>query len=127
MAIVSISLKDNLLREVDKLSADVGYSARSEVVRAGLRMLLEEHDARSKLAGQVDALLLLVHDEKSFEHISRIRGKYQSIVKTQLHSHLGNDKCLEVLLLYGDAVDIKGMAADYQSNKKIHNTKLVIL
>ncbi|OYT53143.1 MAG: nickel-responsive regulator 1 [Candidatus Altiarchaeales archaeon ex4484_2] len=127
MAIVSISLKNRLLEEIDDLRRDVGFSGRSEVVRAGLRMLLEEHNQKSMLSGRVDALLLLIHDEKSFEDISRIRHRYQRVIKMQLHSHLENDKCLEVMLLNGDAGDVKKITDDYQANRRIHNIKLVII
>jgi len=127
MAVVSISLKDKLLEDVDNLRDEIGYSGRSEVVRAGLRLLFEEHNQKSVLSGRVDALLLLIHDENSFEDISRIRHRYQRIIKTQLHSHLENDKCLEVMLLNGDARDIKKITDEYQANKRIHNIKLVII
>ncbi|MEA1924516.1 MAG: CopG family ribbon-helix-helix protein [Candidatus Altiarchaeota archaeon] len=127
MSIVSISLKEKLIKEVDDLREGVGYSSRSEVVRAGLRLLLEEHNQKSMLSGRVDALLLLTHDENSFDDISRIRHHHQRIIKMQLHSHLENDKCLEVMLLNGDAKDIKKITDEYQTNKRIHNIKLVII
>ncbi|MDQ3562119.1 MAG: ribbon-helix-helix domain-containing protein, partial [Thermoproteota archaeon] len=40
MAIVSISLNSDILTEIDKLQKALGFSGRSEIVRAGIRNLL---------------------------------------------------------------------------------------
>jgi len=39
MPIVSISLGQEMADELDRLQASLGFSGRSEVVRAGLKML----------------------------------------------------------------------------------------
>ncbi|MGH9991312.1 MAG: CopG family ribbon-helix-helix protein, partial [Nitrososphaera sp.] len=40
MTIVSVSLNDDILSEIDKLQKALGFSGRSEIVRAGIRNLL---------------------------------------------------------------------------------------
>ena len=39
MPIVSISLNDEILSELDKLQSSMGFSGRSEAIRAGIRHL----------------------------------------------------------------------------------------
>jgi CopG family nickel-responsive transcriptional regulator len=46
MPVVSLSINDGLLEELDKVRDDLGYSGRSEVIRAAIRLLLT--DAREK-------------------------------------------------------------------------------
>ncbi|MCD6036624.1 MAG: putative nickel-responsive regulator 1, partial [Nitrososphaeraceae archaeon] len=46
MAIVSISLNQEILSEIDKLQNVLGFSGRSEIVRAGIRNLLAEERER---------------------------------------------------------------------------------
>ena len=50
MTIVSISLNDEILNEMDKLQKSLGFSGRSEIVRAGIRgMISEERFGRTWL------------------------------------------------------------------------------
>ena len=40
MTIVSVSLNEDILHEMDKLQKALGFSGRSEIIRAGIRNLL---------------------------------------------------------------------------------------
>ena len=42
MTIVSISLNDKILEEVDRARNELGFSGRSETIRAGIRMFISE-------------------------------------------------------------------------------------
>lgn len=43
MAIVSISLSDKLLKEIDDFKDEIGYSGRSDVIRTSIRMLISDN------------------------------------------------------------------------------------
>ena len=58
LTIVSISLNNDILTEIDKLQKVLGFSGRSEIVRAGLRNLLAEEKDRQDLSGDLFAVLL---------------------------------------------------------------------
>jgi len=126
MTIVSISLNKTILDEIDALQKDVGYSGRSEIVRDALRLLLLEHKEQQKLKGTQDAVLLVVHDEKHSEDVSAIRHNFQALIKTQVHNHLANHKCLELFILNGDAKKIIKLTDAFQANRKIEFVKLVV-
>jgi CopG family nickel-responsive transcriptional regulator len=53
LAIVSISLNTDILTEIDKLQKALGFSGRSEIVRAGIRNLLAEEKDRQDLYGEL--------------------------------------------------------------------------
>jgi CopG family nickel-responsive transcriptional regulator len=63
LAIVSISLNNDILTEIDKLQKALGFSGRSEIVRAGIRNLLAEEKDRQDLYGELFAVLLAIHDD----------------------------------------------------------------
>ena len=42
MPIVSISLNDEILSELDRIQKTMGFSGRSEIIRAGIRNLVAE-------------------------------------------------------------------------------------
>lgn len=126
MPIISISLNDRILKEIDKLKDDLGFSGRSEVIRAGMRMLSSDAKERSRLVGKIDGVLLVVHEDKHNESVSSVRHSFQKIIKTHIHNQLENHRCLEIFVISGDASDVKSLATSFQSNRGIEFTKLII-
>jgi CopG family transcriptional regulator, nickel-responsive regulator len=127
LTIVSVSLNEEILHEMDKLQKGLGFSGRSEIVRAGLRNLLSEEKKRQDLIGLIYALFLVIHDEESDEEMSEMRHNYDKLINTHLHSKIDKNRCLEIFLLKGDATDIREMTKSFQSNKKIHNVQLIAM
>lgn len=125
MPIVSISLNDDLLGEIDRLMKALGFSGRSELIRAGIRSLISEERERQEILGMLHALLLVVHDEESEQEVTRAKHNYDELVSTHLHSKVDNDKCLEIFLLRGEAERIKNMTKEFQTNKRMDRVKLV--
>ena len=126
MTIISISLNEKILRETDRIQKELGFSGRSEVIRAGLRMLVADKNEKSKLKGIIDGVLLIIHDDQKSGEVSVIRHKFEGLIKTQVHNHLENHKCLEIFVLNGDAEKIKKLNEEFQASKKIDFVKLIV-
>ena len=125
MTIVSVSLNDDILSEIDKLQKALGFSGRSEIVRAGIRNLLADEKDRQNLSGHLFAVLLAIHDEKSDDQVTEMGHGYDKLITTHIHNKIDGDRCLEIFLLRGDAEDIKDMTKKFQSNKKMDHVKLI--
>lgn len=125
MVIVSISLNKKILEEIDNIQMEYGYSGRSEVIRAGARLLISENMEKDELSGKINSLLLLIHNKKVENIISDIKHRYEDITKTQIHSHLQGDKCLDIFILEGDADKILAMFRNFQVNGKMDYMKLI--
>ena len=126
MAIISISLNDTVLKEIDRIQNTFGYSGRSEVIRAGVRLLISENKERDKVTGNINSILLLVHSQEMEDVVTEIKHKFEDITNTQIHSHLRENKCLEVFVLEGDADRIKEMVRLFQTSRKIEYAKLIV-
>ncbi len=126
MAIISASLNDNILKQMIKLEKDMGFSGRSEVIRAGVRLLIADQKEKTKLTGNTDAVMIVIHDEHHAEEFSKLRHTHEKLIKTQLHNHLSNHKCLELFVLNGDGSKVKAMLEAFQRNKKIEFAKLFV-
>jgi CopG family transcriptional regulator, nickel-responsive regulator len=122
---VSVSLNEGIMTEMDKLQKALGFSGRSEIVRAGIRNMLSEEKQRNDLTGMLHSLLLVIHDEKSDDKISNMRHSYDRLINTHLHSKIDRNRCLEIFLLRGEAEEIRHMTRDFQSNKKMDNVRLI--
>ena len=127
MTIVSISLNDEILNEMDKLQKSLGFSGRSEIVRAGIRGMISEERSRQDLVGYIHAILLVVHNEASDDEISNLRHAYDELIATHLHSKIDRDRCLEIFLLRGDAKPMRDMTKKFQANKKMDNVQLIAM
>ena len=126
MPIVSISLNNEILSEVDKLKKSMGFSGRSEIIRAGIRNLISEEKQRSNLSGLIHAILMVVHDENSEQIVTGIKHNYEELIDTHLHSKIDGNKCMELFLLNGQADKVDVMTKDFKTNRKMDQVKLVL-
>ena len=122
---MSVSLNDEILNEIDKLQKILGFSGRSEIVRAGIRNLLAEERDRENLSGHLFAVLLAIHNEKSDDQVTEMGHGYDKLITTHIHNKIDGDRCLEIFILKGDAEEIKEMTKKFQSNKKMDHVKLI--
>ena len=126
MSIISISVDDNLLSQIDSLQKEFDFSGRSDFFRAALNNLAIELKQKQKDCGEIDAVLILTHDSQT-EVVTKIIHKYSSLIKTQMHNHTKEKKCQEVFILFGDSKKINQMQEEFLSNRKIETVKLFIL
>ena len=126
MTIISISLNKNILKDIEKIQNDHGYSGRSEVIRAGIRLLLNEAKDIDTLSGEINSILLLVHDHNEENIVSNIKHKFEDITKTQIHSHLQNNKCLEIFVLEGSSDRVKELIRQFMISRKMDLVRLIV-
>ena len=127
MPIVSISLNQEILSELDKLQKTMGFSGRSEAIRAGIRTFVSEEKQKSELAGNIHAILLVVHNDE-FDHVvSGIKHNFEDLITTHLHSKIEGEKCMELFVIDGDAKRVSTITKDFQINKNMDTVKLVTL
>ena len=126
MVIVSVSLNDNIVEEMDGLQKQFGFSGRSELIRAGIRMLLTDKLDKEKLAGDIGCVLTVTHEEEDEQSVTSIKHKFEDIIKTHLHCKLKKNKCLELFVLDGEASKVREMTKEFQSNEGMEHVKLII-
>ena len=124
--IISASLTKDDLAQLDAVQEQLGFSGRSETIRAGIRALAAEQKERSKLSGSLEASLLVLHDEHGAKDITRAIHEFQDVIKTHLHHHVGSERCLEILVLKGNAEKIKTLVETVQASKAARTVRLVV-
>ncbi len=127
MPVISISLNRGILEETDRIQKELGFSGRSEVIRTALRMLIVNSKEKRALVGRLHSILLLLHHKKAENVVTEIKHDYEEITKSQSHHHLGEDKCLEVFVLDGNAEKIKEMERLFTTSRKMDYVELVII
>ena len=127
MPIVSISLTEEILKEIDTLQKNLGFSGRSDAIRAGIRSFVSEEKQKENLSGNVNAILLVVHNDEYDNQVNGIKHSYEDLITTHLHSKIEGDKCMELFMLKGEANSVSDITKDFQINKKMDTVKLVAL
>jgi CopG family nickel-responsive transcriptional regulator len=127
MVIVSVSLSENLLNEIDSIKNEMGFSGRSDVIRASARMLIADNREKSTMTGETDSVLTLIHSQDAEDKVSDIKHDYEDIINTQIHTHLKEHKCLEIFILDGDVQRMYQLAKTFQTTKKMDYVKLTVV
>jgi len=127
MPIVSISLTEEILKEIDSLQKSLGFSGRSDAIRAGIRSFVSEEKQKENLSGNVNAILLVVHNDEYDNQVNGIKHSYEDLITTHLHSKIEGDKCMELFMLKGEAGSVSSITKDFQINKRMDTVKLVTL
>jgi CopG family transcriptional regulator, nickel-responsive regulator len=127
MAIISISLSEQLLQEIDQLKDETGFSGRSDVIRASARLLIADNQDKKNLEGNINSILILIHKQESEDKVTEIKHDFEDIIETQIHSHLKEDKCLELFILEGDAERMHILTKMFQTTRKIDYVRLITI
>lgn len=127
MAIVSLSFPDKMMKEIDELQESLGFTGRSELVRAGIRLLLQDTREKNSLTGKVSAIVVVTHDQENEETVTRIKHRFDDIVRTHFHNKAARTNCVELFLLEGDASEVASMVKEFQKSDEIKSAKLVTI
>jgi len=125
MTIISLSLNEAMLQELDSVQKAMGFSGRSGAIRAAIRMLLGEFKEES-LTGKVRGILLLIHEHEAESLVTNVKHNFLDIILTQLHNRFKEGKCLELFLLEGEADRVREMTRTFQKTDSIEVTRLVV-
>ena len=127
MPIVSLSFPDQMIRDMDEIQKSLGFTGRSELVRAAIRLMLEDKREKDSLRGQVAAILAVTHNQEDEEPVTRIKHSFEDIIRTHLHNKITRTNCVELFLLEGDAQKIASMSNGFQKEDKMKSVKLVVV
>ncbi len=125
MAVVSVSLSDEDIAALERIRDEFGLNGRSEAVRASIASEIEKIDDMENLEGLTEGVLITIRRDHSDPWMSIIQAKHQDAIKTQLHSHLRNKKCLEVMVMSCDAEELKDMLREIERAGKADYVRFV--
>ncbi len=101
MAVVSVSLPAEMMRQIDAIQESRGFAGRSELVRAGIRLLLEDTQEKDSLKGKVSALLIVTHNKDDEAPITELKHEFEDIVRTHIHNKVSRANCVELFFVEG--------------------------
>ncbi|MGE0014711.1 MAG: CopG family ribbon-helix-helix protein [Candidatus Methanomethylophilaceae archaeon] len=125
MAIISVSLDDESMATLVTIQEAYSLAGRSEAVRLSIKAAGSKAKEIEELSGFVEGVLIMVRGDHADPWMSLIQARHEGSIKTQMHSHLLNRKCLEVMVMSAEADDIKSILREIQSVAKADYVKFV--
>jgi len=127
MTIVSLSFPEIMINEMNQIQKSGGFAGRSELVRAAVRLLIEDSKAKDNLTGHMNAIVLVTHDESNEAPVTRLKHEFEEIVRTHIHNKISRNNCVELFLLEGDGKKVASMVREFQKEDKLKSVKLVTI
>ncbi|WP_255169839.1 CopG family ribbon-helix-helix protein [Natrononativus amylolyticus] len=122
MAVVSVSMPDELLERLDQFADDHGYTGRSEVVREASRNLLGEFEDTRLEDRELMGIVTVLFDYETTsveERMIRLRHEHEGLVASNFHSHVGDHYCMELFVLEGALEDISTFVGKVRATQDV--------
>jgi CopG family nickel-responsive transcriptional regulator len=123
----SVSLEDELLRELDQYVSNNKFANRSQ----GLRHLIEKNIVEKKwhCNNVVAGAIVMIFDHHKKDILSRsnkIQHDYFDVVLSSQHYHLNHNMCLEIIAVKGIANKLTELSDKLIGIKGIRHGKLIM-
>jgi len=128
MPIISLSLNEKLIEDIDYLQKKLGYSGRSEVVRSAIRSFISDTEKSSLLDKNevFHATLSVIVPEHSRNVLHSVEHEFEKLIQTRIHQCISENSCLNVFILNGKGSEIKRLVQELESLPKVENVKLFL-
>jgi len=130
MTVVSITLPRELLKRFDEFIKARGYYSRSEAFRDAVRSLIAEAELAKTEAGTVATTIMVTceYARKDVDmRIAEIRHEFDDVVVENVHRHIGDRYCLEVLIAEGNAQRILDLIGRIRGMRGIQQVKALFM
>jgi CopG family transcriptional regulator, nickel-responsive regulator len=124
----TVSLPPTLMRQLDDMTAEKGYTNRSLAIADMIRDHLVEHRQKTG-SGEIAGTITLVYDHHKQhvqETLTDIQHDHHDLIISSLHVHLDHHNCLEVLIVRGKASQVKRIADELIAAKGVKHGKLTV-
>jgi len=125
VAVLSASLPDDLLADLDKAVQRGDYKGRSEFLRAAIRTHLQD---RHPPAGRhVHGSLTVTYPHGKEARMSEVRHAFHDVVLSLMHTHCEPETCMDVLIVGGPPDRIEALRDTIERMREATRSRLVVL
>ncbi len=123
--VVSISLPDDLVSDMDEAIERDGYAGRSAFSRAAIRSHLQN---RAPLkGGHIHGSITIVYRHGEEARVSDVRHAYHDVVLSLMHTHCEPEVCMDVLIVGGPAKRITALRDTLERMRHVDRCRLVTI
>ena len=128
MSIISLSLPNELLEELNTILGEDRSATRSEVVRQAVRMYLTQYNELKKIRGNVIATITVLYEKtEENKELFKLQHEFDDMITAYLHAHLSDTSCLEVMVVKGASSRLIGLIDGLKANKPVRQIKFSVM
>jgi CopG family transcriptional regulator, nickel-responsive regulator len=124
-----VSLPRKTVERLDAAMEELGYDNRSKAIGDALADFMAQRRWDGK-GGRFIGTIAYVYDHHAGDvtHLlTGIQHDHGDVIRSTMHSHITHDTCVEVMIVEGDAGDIRGLYGKISSLRGVENCKLAAL
>ncbi|WHY85387.1 nickel-responsive transcriptional regulator NikR [Neobacillus novalis] len=123
-----VSMEESLLESFDQLIEEKGYKTRSEAVRDLVREKLVKHQWKQDDHEVAGCLLIFYdhHQRHLMAELTTIQHDYHDSILATTHFHLDHHNCLEMIVVRGNALNIRSLRDKLLSIKGVKYGQLSV-
>jgi len=128
LTVVSLSIPDRLLKELDSSVERWGFASRSEALRQAVRFFIEEQRSLKETEGEAVAIVTVVYEKAAkSDRMLALQHEWGSIVLTFLHTHVDKASCLEVMVVRGLTQSIRKLVNAMKADEQVRQVKVTMI
>lgn len=125
MAVLSASMPDALLAEMDAAIEAGRYKGRSEFLRAAVRDHLQS--VQPPQGRHVHGSVTVVYPHGKEARISEVRHAFHDVVLSLMHTHCEEETCMDVLIVGGPPQRLADLQATLERMRDVQRSRLVVV
>ena len=125
---VGVSFEPVLLAKFDRLIKRNGYGSRSEAIMDVVRKAVLESEL-SVGSGEVIGTITIVYDHHAggvTDRLLHLQHHHHSGIISTVHVHVTEDTCLEVIVVRGNAAEVRELSDKIKATKGVKHGELVV-
>lgn len=124
---ISMSLPKKLLAEFDEVLHDRGYNSRSKGIRDALKDYIVRYKWMKDMEGEKVRIVAVIYEHTYtgvMEDLTTIQHQFRKYINVNMHIHMNDNKCLEVIVVNGDAQPIRNLTESIMRLNGVEHVKL---
>lgn len=128
MTIITFSVPEELERDLNEAVKRMGFVSRSEAIRYAIRLLSSELRSLDGLRGKVLAVVSVIYGKESEKaKVYKVQHEYGDVIHAYFHSHVEGAKCLEVMVVHGEAGRVRNFISGLRASRDLEQMRVVVL
>ena len=122
----SVSLPRGLAEELDEVWRDMDYDSRSKAVHDAVRSFISEYRWMRQRKGIVTgAVVMLYYLDKPglLGELTAVEHAFGRVISSAVHVHLDENKCLEVLIVRGEAEEVRRLTHELTAKRGVKEVR----
>jgi len=116
-----------LLLDFDKTIKKMGYKSRSKAIQDTVRAFVNEQKWLADVKGTKAGSITMIYNHGIREldsDLTDTQHHFESVICASMHVHLSEEKCLETIVVRGEAEQIKSLAEKLKARRGVEEVRL---